>query len=130
MNRSDGTAVVPLEREHVRLGIGRRDEVAGAERADQRLLCERRVLVVVDEQVVEQRRPGCLDGGLGPHDQRGEVDDAIGVEDVEVLAVEPSQLVPPAQTARLRSRLDLLGVICLLGAQQELPDLVGEARGA
>ena len=109
------------------LGIGRHHQVVHAERGHERLLRERRIVVVVDEQVIEQgsvRRRHCR---LRAADQRGEVHDAIGVEHVQVVAIEARELAPARESARLGPRLDLFRrEASLLRSQQELTDLVGE----
>ena len=111
----------------MRLRIRRDDEVIRAQRPDERLLRERGVVIVVDEQMLEERclRRGCC--RLGSADQRGEVDDAIGVQHVEILLVETSELVPAAQPSRRCLLVDLFrGQPSLLRPEEELPDLVGE----
>ena len=103
------------------------DQVARTERPHECLLRERGVVIVVDEQMVEERlgRGGSC---LRSTDQRREVDDAIGIQHVEVGPGEPGELEPAAESARLGLRLDLLGRDPrLLGAEEELPDLVRES---
>ncbi len=117
-----------LEGEHVSLGVGGDDEVGRPDRLDQCLLRERGVLVVVHEQVIEQ---GCVrrrGGGLGSSDQSREIDDPVGIQHVEVLAVEAHELAPAREPTRLGLGLDRLRRQSgFLGAKQELTDLVGEA---
>jgi hypothetical protein len=116
----------PLEGEDVRLRVRGDDEVARSERLHERLLREGGVVVVVDEQMVEERL-GRGGRRFRSADQRREVDDAIGIQHVEVGPGEPREFEPTAEIARRGFRLDLLG--CdpgLLGPEQELPDLVRE----
>ncbi len=120
----------PLEREDVRVGVAGHDEVGRRESGHDRLGGERGVLVVVDEQVVEQRL------AVRRHlrralQQRREVDDVPPVDHVLVVAVEPRELVPPAQSGLLRALEDVVGrEERLLRPREELADLVGEPAHA
>ncbi len=115
-----------LEREDVRLRVRGDDEVARSERLHERLLRERGVVVVVDEQMVEERL-GRGRRRLRSTDQRREVDAPIGIQDIEICLVEARELEPAAEAARSGLRLDLLRRESrLLRAQEELPDLVRE----
>ena len=120
----------PLEREHVRLGIAGHDQVGGRQPGHDGLGGQRRVLIIVDQQVVEQRL--AVGGHLRrPLQQRREVHHVASVDHVLVLAIEASELVPPGQAGLLRSRLDVLGrEERFLRPREELTDLVGERAHA
>ena len=79
-----------LEREDVRLRVRRDDEVVRSQRPDERLLGERGVVIIVDEQMGEERRIRRCRRRLGSADQRREVDDPVGVQHVKVPPVETS----------------------------------------
>ena len=88
---------------------------------------ERRLLVVVHEQVVEERRFRGRHRRLRSADQRREVHHTVGVEHIQVVAIEPSELVPTGEPANVGPRSDLLrGETSLLRSKQELTDLVCE----
>ena len=114
----------------MRLGIAGHDQVGWREPGDDGLGGQRRVLIVVDQQVVEQRL--AVGGHLRrPLQQRREVHDVASVDHVLVLAIEAGELVPPGQAGLLRSRLDVLGrEERFLRPREELPDLVGERAHA
>ena len=119
-----------LEREDVRVGVAGHDQVGRGQAGDDRLRGERGVLVVVDEQVVQQRL------AVRRHlrralQQRREVHDVPPVDHVLVLPVEPSELLPPAQSGLLGPLEDVVGrEERLLRAREELPYLVGERAHA
>ena len=82
-----------LEREDVGLRVRGDDQVARTERPHECLLRERGVVIVVDEQMVEERLGR---GGSCLLDRsRREVDDAIGIQHVEVGPGEPGELEQP-----------------------------------
>ena len=119
-----------LEREDVRVGIAGHDQVGRRQPGHDGLGGQRRVLVVVDQQVVQQRL--AVGGHLRrPLQQRREVHDVASVDHVLVLAIEAGELVPAGQAGLLRSRLDVLGAEQrFLRPREELPDLVGERAHA
>ncbi len=119
-----------LEREDVRLGIAGHDQVGRRQPGDDGFGGQRRVLIVVDQQVIEQRL--AVGGHLRrPLQQRREVHDVASVDHVLVLAIEAGELIPAGQAGLRRSRLDVLGAEeRLLRAREELPDLVGERAHA
>ena len=82
------------------------DQVARTERLHECLLRERGVVIVVDEQMVEERLGRGGSCSARPISAR-EVDDAIGIQHVEVGPGEPGELEPAAESARLGLRLDL-----------------------
>ena len=115
-----------LEREHVRLGIRGDHEIVRAERLHERLLRVRGVVVVVDEEMIEERSIGRR-RRLGPADQGREVHAPIGIQDIEIRPVEARELVPAGEPTRSGLRLDLLRrETSLLRAKEELSDLVRE----
>ena len=115
-----------LEREDVGLRVAGDDEVRRAESLDDRLGRERGVLVVVDEQVVEERLAVARDLRGALH-ERGEVHHVPPVEHVLVLAVEAGELFPPGEAGLLGSLFDVIGrEQRLLRAREELPHLVDE----
>ena len=122
-----GAIRLALEREDMRAGVPGDDEARRAHRFDQSSRGDRRVLDVVDEQVIQRgpRRPGGL---RGPREEAGEVDDPLRGEPVQIPAVEECELAPWVELRRLGSLEELLGrKHRLLGTQDELPDLVGES---
>ena len=119
-----------LEREDVRAEIPRHRQAPGGEVRHQRFLGQRRILVIVHEDVVEQGlvTRGQLSRAGGLRHEAGEVDLPGRGEDVEVATVEASELDPPP-AASLRGRgQQLVGrEQRFLRSLQELADLVGEA---
>src|SRR5205814_7157309 len=76
-----------LEGEDVRLGVSRDREARDLEAGEERLRRERRVLEVVDEEVIELRVSLRGDGGR-LHQQAREVDGPLRVEHLEIATVE------------------------------------------
>jgi hypothetical protein len=116
----------PLEREDVRCEISAHDQARRPDLGEQALGAGGGVLVVVQEDVVEERlaRAGG-DGGL--LDQAGEVHLARRVEHRKVVTQEHGELAPSAQPGRSRAAFDVLGRDeRLLGSDQELTHLVSE----
>ena len=121
-------------REDVRVRIPRHHQAVGGSPDHQRLLGERGLLVVVDQQVIEGRIPP---GRLGAGGRQGcgglihqpcEVHLVVVVQDVQVAPVEPGQLAPSGETGFVGPCLDLVGAEQrFLGPQQELTNLVGES---
>ena len=114
----------------MRLGVAGHDQVGRRQPGDDRLGGERRVLIVVDQQVVQQRL--AVGGHLRRALQQGrEVHDVPPVDHVLVLPVEARELLPPGEAGLVGAQLDVLGgEERLLRAREELPDLVGERAHA
>ena len=122
-----------LEREDVRGEVPRDRQAPPGEVGHQRLLGQRRVLIIVHQDVVEEgiviRRQLGRPGGLC--DEAREVDLPCRGEHVEVATVEPCELAPPGGASLGGPGKQL--VRCderFLRPLQELADLVGEtAKG-
>ena len=110
------------------VGVGRDDDARGAERAEERLGRQRRVLVVVDEHVVEQIGAGLDRRQL--HQPRI-VNLIDRIERVEVLLCEAGELGPTAEPGGAGRLLEILGrQQRLLHPREQLAHLVGEPAHA
>ena len=133
-NRSSGTRVVPWNENTCASGSAATTRLAARRARQQRLGRERRVLVVVDEHVVEQRRAVAGDRRAQLHEPRI-VNLIDHIERVEVLLREAGELVPAAEPgARPPPRASSFGrPQRLLHPGEQLAHLVGEPadrRGA
>ncbi len=108
------------------LGIAGDHQIGCPEAPEDRLPGQRRVLIVVDQQVVEEGFSLARQGG-SPLEQPGEVHEAELVHDRLVLAQEAGELVPSCEPTAVGGLVDVVGrTQCLLRPEQELADLVGE----
>ena len=112
------------------VGVRRDDEVRGAQPAQDRLGRDRRVVVVVDEHVVERWLATEGFSGRALEDGR-EVGEVQRVEHLLVLTQEAGQLAPARQSPPIGGLDEALGrEQRLLRPREELSHLVGEPAHA